>query len=449
MPEFVAAWPTSLDTIPRIVPGVTKTGDAGKVHSAILNGHSDILEDLEAWAGVSGSPALGSAEYRIRAAGQLVFNVQLGIPGAIDPVLPTNSAADNTTALQGLLDFVAAFGGKVTLYFPAGTYLLNEVTVSSSSTIIKGQAIDSTVLEYHGGTAAHSAWSFHGTADNTSSGRLYWCGMEDLTLDNHGNGNSTALDQFATTHFEARNVRFLAFRGKTIKGGNHADSFYVQCHFDYCGSNDGSMRAVIDFGTNGSTAWAVDAIAFVTCRWEQCGERIVNCVSNTGANLFVNKIKFVAGCKFENSNEDTNGMFAGFGTGSMPFVFSNCGGIMFSDFEITLQTLYNGVYTTAMQAMFLLTGSNGFLMTNGYISLGSRGANKKVFTSYFDVDGGTCLFWTNLVLTSGNDGCYPTSVWKWSNTPTKVQRHCCGWAFAPGTEPTADVGTAPSAPEWA
>lgn len=401
------AYPTSLDTFPA-TGSLASTTLSTSPHSKLHGDLGTAVAAIEAKVGVNSSASSTSLDYIVSTmrAG-LPYNVQLGIPAAgIGSVLPANSAATNTTNLQAMLN-LGAFGGQ-SLVFPPGTYQLNGITLAYSGQRLYGFDNVSSVLEYHGTGAGNAFISMTGPADSFP-GRTNNSGLEDLTVQNAGTGDSIGLKIINGTHHRFNRVRFEDWHRNAIYASNFADSQFYSCEFEGCGSMDDSNKAVVDF--NGTqTAWAVDQVKFIAARFEGNGDQIFKAVNGSG--VYVNKIYFM-GCKFESGGN--------MGGTESQFHLENANAINFSDCDWTLQNM-RAAHAT-VPALILMAGTSGCQITNSKFNLGGGGT--KLFTYIVDIQSANSILQMgNLLVDSENASNFPTNVVRAQNTPTAFFNAC-------------------------
>jgi len=228
-------------------------------------------------------------------------------------LLPTSniaaSASTNTATLAAAVGIAAAAGGGY-VDLPAGTFLMNTLTVSPS-VILRGRGEDVTVLQ-----------SAQGSAVLTAGGDL--CGCEDMTVDGVSNqANSIGFYSKANNNVRMRRAKFKRFAtGMHFRGGRRTD--FEDLSIDACatgckwhGDNDASGGADGDeFRYNrweggrvsSCTTIGVD-IAYVD---KKCYHNVIDAVNfedNTGIALQVNGARSteIGGrCSFVGNTTDIN-----------------------------------------------------------------------------------------------------------------------------------------------
>lgn len=376
--------------------GVDWPGDVG-----------DQFEALQDWTGYAlDATNSGTLTGRMRAVEGVAFNAATLAGFAAD------GATDNATPLQNALDFVGAFGGGVINLPPGDIRIGTGLVGSHSGVIVRGAGPGATRIIYDGGVG--DAFSFIGS-DLDFFDRLFYCGLQDLTLDNDGSAGAVGLRIFAGTHHHHRNLNFSAWRGGAIRASNHADSTYDYIEAEYCGSADDSDIAVIQFDADGSSAWAVDRIVFNHLRAEACGDRILD--FHDGGGLYVNKI-LLNFLKIENMQTGGDGMGGSAGAGAMIYL-ANTGGIVFVSPDFTFGGRRNGTHA-GIPAMVKMAGwaEAHFLGSSG-VNLNPPGGAFQPFASLFDLsDSHAVLTIDGLGIGAFAATSLPTQVIKVTNRPT-------------------------------
>ncbi len=427
---MTTGFPTSLDTYPSQATLATHTLNTDK-HSNLHANLGDSLAAVEAKVGVTNSAVSTSLDFRVgKAANSKFYNVQAGIPGVVGPVLPSQSAATNTTNLQTILN-LAAFGSSQALYFPSGVYQLNAITMSYTGQRLVGTDNTTTVLEYHGSGAGNAFITIAGTDTGDYSGRTRNSGLEDIALGNAGTSDSIAVKITSGTHHHFRRAFFYAWHRNAIYASDFADTTFWECEYEDCGSMDDSNKAVIDF--NGTaTEWAVDQITFVRNRFETCGDQILKAVDGNGN--YVGKIHFLA-CKFESGGQMG-------GTDSQFFL--NNAECAFTGSEFTLQDMRGGHAT--IPACIRLANTSSVYMANCQWHLG--GGAVKLFTYLVDIEQtDATLTQTNIIVDSEmtSSSWFPTHIVRAQNTPTAAFSVCVYKGGGKSHAPTWLTGAVQSA----
>lgn len=423
-------FPTSIDTFPSQATLATHTLATDK-HSNLHANATDAVAALEAKVGVNSSAVTTSIDYKLaKLANSKFYNVQLGIPGVINPILPSNSAATNTSNLQTLLN-LAAFGSSQSLYFPSGTYQLNAITMSYTGQRLVGSNNTDTILEYHGSGAGNAFITIAGTDTGDYSGRTRNSGLEDIALGNAGTSDSIAVKITSGTHHHFRRAFFYAWHRNAIYASDFADTTFWECEYEDCGSMDDSDKAVIDF--NGTaTEWAVDQVTFVRNRFETCGDQILKAVDGNGH--YVGKIHFLA-CKAE-SGGNMGGTDSQFYLSNAEVIFSGC--------EFTLQDM-RAAHAT-IPACIHMAGTSSVYMDNCQWHLG--GGSTKLFTYLVDIDAAdSTLTQTNIIVDSemSSSSFFPTHIVRAQNTPTAAFSVCVYKGGGKSHAPTWLTGAVQSA----
>jgi len=258
--------------------------------------------------------------------------------------------------------------------------------------------------------------------------------------------------------FERVYVNGFRGAGGGVYARGLADSDFYEFETDFCGSLTDGDLAVIDFSchsvgspyldaaynggferkANGGE-WAVDRVRFWGGRIENSGDRIMD-MRQGGSTFYCAKICFI-NTKVETSNLDGNGS-GGNAINGAQFYLSYVQGFEWIGADITLQSLRPA--HAVLPRMFHIIGANSFYL-QGKVSMGSNGG-PKVFTTLFDIDGGGGF--TFIVRFSNGDGTgavLPTWMFKYTNSPARLNRDLCTWGFdASATYTTATTGTAPS-----
>lgn len=420
------AYPTSLDSFPSAGTLAAENLSTGP-HSALHGNLGASVAAVQAKVGVNGSGAATSLDYRIAtleagggggsgsAGTGTPFNVQAGIVGYAQPVLPANNAADNTTALQAILD-LGAFGAQQ-LMFPPGVYNLNTIFLRYSGQRLFGFDNVSSVLNYQGTGAGNAFIHMRpGNADgdgDSFGARTNNSGLEDLTVRNSGTGASIGLRIRNGTHHRFNRVRFQYWERNAINASNFADSQFYSPEFEGNGSQTDANYSVVDFnGDQG--AWACDQVKFIAGRWEGNGDMCFRATDGNGN--YVGKI-FFAGCKFESGGA--------MGGTDAQFSLTNANQISFEQCDWTLQDMRGGHAT--IPSMIHMQGTSGVQISNSQVHLG--GGSTKLFTYIVDIDAAdSILMCTNFLIDSemGSSAYFPTNIVRAQGTPT-VKFSVCGY----------------------
>lgn len=329
-------------------------------------------------------------------------------------VLPTNTAAENTFL------FNTAMGALTTpakIIFEPATYPTLGFAVTRSGVMLEGTTglYWSTIFENQSSTANTVSFTTNAT---TFPERLRGCGMRGITLTESASTTGAAIYIRHMTHgfFERVWVEGYNGQGGGVNASSFADSIFLGCDFEACSSFDNSNKPVLYFhNDNDNALWNVDAIKFIGCRFEACGDRIAhfNLGSGVGANLLVNKITFHQ-CKFE-TNDATGSNDAN----QSQFLLNNCSGIVFSTCDFTLQDK-NVAHT--LQTIFRLQNVTSLLMSDTVFNFGS-GSYPKCFTNFFVLNNAQQLLsLSNVWVNSGNATAYPTQVIACTGTPRVVYK---------------------------
>lgn len=414
---------TSLDDFTD-VPDSGEIVDSDRIRTMI-----DAIKKGQAKLGVSGSTVSTSHDFKLARLAEIgpIINVkEFGCA-------TTNTAAANTTAVQNIVNFVTAFGQAAVIYFPQGTYDINNITVAGDFITFAGAGNRVTILNYKGSSSGAAFLSFTGT-ESGPPGRLEENRVFDIKLKNGGNAFSTGIQVDSASHAIYERVIFSAFRKNAIRGSYYMDAEINECQFDFCGSANDSDNAAVYIGEG------CNSLRFVNCRFENTTDRTLHLTKGAGST---NKIRFY-GCKFESSTADGNGMG---GTDSQ-FYLDGVAFVAFTACDFTFQRLQNGTHAI-VPALFHVQGSSAISFADCYFPNGSLGAVKP-FTSYFWMDGSsaanTACSWSNCVFTSGNAASPPTQTFLWAGTNRKISRSGVSWGFVSGGgTPTMDSGSPTSA----
>ncbi len=428
---MTTSYPTGLDTFPSQATLATHTLNTDK-HSNLHANLGDSLSALEAKVGVNASAVTSSLDFKVgKLAGSKFFNVQAGIPGSVNPVLPSNSAATNTTALQTLLNIRGLTGVSQSLYFPSGVYPLNAITMSYTGNRLVGSNNTDTVLEYHGSGAGNAFITIAGTDTGDFTGRIRNAGLQDIALGNAGTSDSIAVKIQSGTHHHFVRPFFYGWHRNAIYASDFADTTFYEAEFEDCGSMDDSNKSVVEF--NGTaTEWAVDQITFLRSRWETCGDQLVHCVDGNGN--YVGKIHFNS-CKFESGGN--------MGGTDSQFKFENAEAI-FTGSEFTLQDM-RAAHAT-IPACIHMAGTSSVYMDNCQWHLG--GGAVKLFTYLVDIDAAdSTLTQTNIIVDSEmtSSSWFPTHIVRAQNTPTAAFSVCVYKGGGKSHAPTWLTGAVQSA----
>lgn len=355
--------------------------------------------------------------------------VNEAVPASSDSLLVVDVTQYGiTTAASGLsnsfyfaiMEGTTFAGIPAVFYFPKGTYASEGFTVTQSSHYILGAggAGDATRFNVSG---TNSGIKFEGSdVGGTFGTRLFGGGVSGVFINNSGTGTNVGLRLKHATHLTFNDVKLWGFRGTGggVYAYNFADSAFYDCAFEYCGSADDSDKPVLYFtgevdGVE-TPRWAVDAIRFYNCRFENISDAHAKFVEANGFQ--VNKI-FFTGCKFESSSADTNGLSGS--VSGQKFLLDNSSHISFAQCEFTLQQLrVSGGTHAELPTIFRQKDAATLYLDNVQFNFGS-GAAPKCFTNFFVLDGATqVLSLSNVWVNSGNATAYPTAVISCTNTPT-------------------------------
>lgn len=376
--------------------------------------------------------------------------LEQGIPVSRFNVGASNSAAVNGAALNTMIANYGAFGGA-TLLFPPGVFNLpNHMHGHVGGVRLKGVSNTSTILR-NTGTGAGNAFFETGGVDSYGSGRTYNWDLEDIGITNAAttgaDSQQVAFANISASDHHMRRVRIQYFRGGVLTGFNNADSFFDQCEFEWCGSINNTDTPVFFYSGAFSAYWAADEIRFTDCRWEHCGERIMDLRFQGG--FYVSKFRFDR-CKFENVKSDGDGIGGDPTTGAQ-FYLENTNGVQFNNCDFTYANLRSG-YTGPAPRMFWLHQTNATQFNNCFIPVADAGATARTFTTTFDCDGDTGTVLNNVQWTAGNGNAYPVHEFTFRNGGgAKFGRHNTGWAYTPGGSPppVSDSGSPASTCDWA
>jgi hypothetical protein len=232
----------------------------------------------------------------------------------------TCDGTNDEQTIQLAINTASIFGGGV-VHLYSGTYNVDAagVIVVPSNVALTGDTYGNTVLNYTP-TSGGACVTIQGASD---ASRTQFVRVSDLYFDGPDSGSSYGLFLQYAANCQFERLRFFAHRGHAIRAINFTDSQFYSCRFDYCGSNDGSLRAA--FRLEGSASWGCDNIEFVGCTWESNEERDFDTVPNSKV---ISMLRFL-GCKFENHSAMKNGAVADVNArldfdGSRQVVFDGC-----------------------------------------------------------------------------------------------------------------------------
>lgn len=310
----------------------------------------------------------------------------------------TQPAGDRSNA-EILNDYIDALpniwqedGGTV-LYFPAGLYIFTEgISVNFKHSVWfkgdgqgnydrganvnwSGSSLVLSVVDDGDMSTSGTLITFTGADLGDFTNRIHRGGCSDIGLYSNGMGNDTiGVSIVGGTHIDFINTHWDNFGRNAVNASMYADSVFINCEFDFCGSGGhngvwpAADNAVIYFHSGEN--WAVDAIKFYGCRFENVGNRVVHFEGQPSPYFGVNKINFTD-CKFEGHHVGGDASFY-MRYGSF-ITFSNC--------NIVLHDLAPGA--TVIEDMFLFRDMTEINFTNVTIA-NSRGTktHNKAFTMW-------------------------------------------------------------------
>lgn len=368
-------------------------------------------------------------------------------------VYPTSDAR-YVGAIQNSLNFAAlenSVTGAADFMFPAGDYPTYGFQITKSGHRIIGAG--GRAGNGGNGTRFYLQGTGYCIAITGSAGsggygdRVMGVGVVGVYMENQGTGTNLALRIKHCSLSIFQDCYSLGFRGDGggVYAYNFADCYFMDCAWEYCGSADGTDKAVIKFtgAVDGveTARWAVDAIRFIECRWENCSDRLLD--FREGNGFQVNKI-FFFGCKFENSVSGGNGLNGSGGASQAQIWLDNCSHIVFNTCDFTLQNLKSGA---SIQPTIFRTKNYTTLHLIGVQFHLGAGSMPKCFTNYVVADNaGTVLVLDDVWLNSGNAGAFPTKVLSATNVPRLAQRNVGFTPFQGSGKVATDWFTAA---EWA
>lgn len=416
------------DTIPSLAD--QPIGMAGEEGDLVINLMRNALVAVERRVGKIGETDPNSHEFRLLAGDVTrVINVQN------HGVLPANSGATNSYNFAVL---EAATTGAADFYFPGGSYDTWGFGLSKSGHRIVGDGGSS----YAMGKGTRFRLTTTGvcvTIAGTDAGggygtRLFGCGVEGVFLANASTLTNIGMKTKYVSHMTHRDIWWSGFRGDggALSMHNTSDSRFHDCYFEYCGSTDGTNKAVIRMTGQADGAetsyWGVDQTTFDLCRFEVCGDRILK-IENVSHG--VAKIRF-EGCKFEASGSDSNGINGSNDANQAQFWIDNGSWVVFHSCDFTLQ---NRQSAYVQPTMFRLK-NNAFVTLNQCQFQFGSGAFPQVFTNMFVLDAAVqLLVLTDVWMNSGNSTAFPTNVISCTNSP-RVTSHNCGFTPTQGGSKT-------------
>lgn len=341
-------------------------------------------------------------------------------------------AVANTPILQSLINFFGPGGGAELWFPPSLGWPLLKFTNPYPAVILKGHSNQTSFLDYYGTTSGDGFYNWGGLVDDWNS-RPRRSGFETIAFRNKGGQpNSIAVKCRNVTHGIAHNGWFENFRGDggAINASNFSDTTFWEPEFEYCGSVDGSNKAVVRFDGS-QTSWAVDQQGIYRGRWEQCGDMLLHCLDGNGH--YVGKI-FLHACKMESGDQ--------MGGTDCQVLLENAH-VEFTNHDFTLQHLRTGVVTT-IPSQVRLKGTCNVKFIGGKSDLGGD-SDRKHFTSIVKVDdGGTSLKMIGFDVDSEltNAAFRPSQVVLALNTPT-VGVSCCDYTGGSPLVGSKTAGTNP------
>jgi hypothetical protein len=212
----------------------------------------------------------------------------------------TCSGSNDEQTIQFAIATLYLYGGGE-VHLAGGTYNIDSAGVISllDGVHLKGDTQGATVLDYTPSSGA--CVTVQGTSDAV---RVRYTRISDIFFDGLDSGTTYGIFVQYADNCVFERLRFFRHRGHAIRAVNFTDSQFFSCRFDYCGSNDGSLRAAVRL--EGSASWGCDNIAFFGCTWESNEEREFDTVPNGKG---IDMLRFVS-CKFENNQGVRNGATA-------------------------------------------------------------------------------------------------------------------------------------------
>ncbi|MCC4383678.1 BppU family phage baseplate upper protein [Limosilactobacillus reuteri] len=226
-----------------------------------------------------------------------------------------DNKTDNTSLIQAAINEIGANQKNTTLYFPAGTYLIDNLTIpiECQGLTIKGQGTMRTGLSssQKQGTTILKATSATNTmiqfADTEPLDKMAWgFNVEDIYfLSDHV---SNCIDGTALNECRFSNVEFGGWNGFALRLEDTFDSKFNSVFVHNCGSD--STYPIVLIGNKSET----NAIHFSQCRFEDN-------YGDFDLQSKTSQITFDA-CKFEASNKKREAFKYSDAFG--PVSFSNC-----------------------------------------------------------------------------------------------------------------------------
>lgn len=359
---------------------------------------------------------------------------------------PRYSSAISNTFAFAILE--ASVAGTADFIFPPGDYPTFGFAITKTGHRIIGAG--GRAGNNGGGTRFYLQGSGNCIAISGDDGtggygdRLMGVGVIGVYMENQGTGTNLALRIKHCSLSVFEDCYSIGFRGDGggVYAYNFADSYFIDCAWEYCGSADQTDKAAIKFtGTvdGGETPrWAVDAIRFIECRWENCSDRLLDFREDNGFQ--VNKI-FFFGCKFENSVSGGNGLNGSAGANQAQIWLDNCSHIVFNTCDFTLQNLASGA-PSPLGTIFRTKNYTTLHLIGVQFHCGAIGP-VKAFTNYIVADhDGTVVVLDDVWVNSGNAAAFPTTVLAATNTPNLAQRNVGFTPFLGSGKVAADWFTA-------
>lgn len=271
----IASGGTGQSTAPGAITALlpSQTGNAGKVlqtdgttptwatiaAGAPGNGTGDML--LGTIQTVTAAKIFNAGTLRDK--GSMVFDVRAY--GALG-----DNAADDTTAVQAAIAAINAVAvllvNGATLAFPAGRFGISASLVIPSNTRITGAGRHATTLIKF--AANFNLIDISGTATGPANHKRS-VSIQNLTLEGYGNTGALVRSYYADNIF-FHNVRFNGSGDRAIDAVEFWDSYFSQCSFDSCRSNNpvADFRSASAATGFGSSTDNVNMVWFMQCRFE-------------------------------------------------------------------------------------------------------------------------------------------------------------------------------------
>lgn len=406
MPSNMSNSPPTADNLPGVAYFQTaseKASWAGQIDDAMMATEAIVIANAAKHA------SLGLRKQ---------INVE-DIGGIGNGVRPNRTPAENTFIFNST---AVNETGPCDWVFPQPFYpSLGFAITHKYQRFVSGAGWGGTVIDMQANTG--HCLSFIGDGVSYDS-RLRGGGIIGIKTTNSGGTTGSALYIRHATHMLFERWWTDGFRGfgGQLNSSDFADSLFLGCDAEYCGSVDDSDKPAIFMGNiNDNALWNNDAHVWLKCRWEVCGDRIFECRqgSGVGANLFVNKI-FLIGCKTESAD------LGGSAGNGAQFYLDNVDSfnVMCHDFTLQDKRVGHAIIPT----IFKVVNTSSLHLSTATFNVGS-GTKPQCFTNFFNFTGGDSLLSLNDVwINSGNAGAIPAPPGflplKATNTPRLSQRGC-------------------------